>query len=234
MSRRPRRRFLWCLPGPAGSRPRAGDRWLAGWRAAVAAGRHDRRRACGPNALVPAQPGPEPGPVPTRPAGDVMPTRIETAHGQRRGAQQEAGVVPRTESATTDTAATAMTPSNALAHDLDPLLGDKLLTRTRAWRQDGSPDRTCTRSANIADPLRRQMTDLNPGHAAARLVRQYPRHLAIRRGPPSATASVAGGSPGPARRGSNGIRRGSMLAVRGCLGGALYGHRPRQPDGYGS
>jgi len=108
-------------PPWAGSRGR-GDRWLAGWRAAVAAGTAmiDHGLSA-PGAVVPAQPGPEPGPVPARPEGDVMPAKIETAHGQRRRVQQEA--VPRTESAATGTAVTATTPSNALAHDLDPLLG---------------------------------------------------------------------------------------------------------------
>jgi hypothetical protein len=81
-----------------------------------------------------------PRPAPTRPAGDVRPARIETAHGRRRGVQQEAGVVPRTESATTDTTVAAMTPGNALAHDPDPLLDGKPPLRVRAWRQNGSPE----------------------------------------------------------------------------------------------
>jgi hypothetical protein len=54
--------------------------------------------------------------------------------------REEASVVPRTESVTTDAAATAMTPGNVLAHDLDPLLGDKPPLCTREWRQEGSPE----------------------------------------------------------------------------------------------
>src|SRR5690349_19869441 len=50
----------------------------------------------------------------------AMPGRIETGHSQPLGGREEALAVPRTESAATGTATTAMTRGNALAHDLDP------------------------------------------------------------------------------------------------------------------
>jgi len=85
-----------------------------------------RRCAWGPDCPSTAHPAGT-GPVQAWPAGYepfsggmVVPARIETTHRQPRGVQAEATVVPRAESATADTAAMAMTRSDALAHDPPP------------------------------------------------------------------------------------------------------------------
>src|SRR5262249_23585419 len=109
-------------PGGRAAPPRPAGRAPPAPRAPPPPARGPRPEGLGPDCPSTAHPAGT-GPVQAWPAGYepfsggmVVPAMIETAHRQPGGVQAEATVVPRTESATADTAAMAMTRSDALAH----------------------------------------------------------------------------------------------------------------------